>query len=237
MSNTDNQQTTPTTPTTQQDTKDKHWLSIILINGLFLILGTLIGVAGTIYATNKNSEGMRETNQTNKEIAVQQHQDNQEEIQLKKKAACIVKVDRNYETVHDIKRKLRDCVSKIEDLHNKWILAQENTEVFSDEEKKQILDIFNDLTFIHDEVPQGKALKDEMEEWLIKFNPSIQGYSSLFSFDTHYVVTLANISSREEIPTPKTGGIPSLEKKEKEYIYFYIDFIDGKVNDCVEENK
>ena len=237
MSNTDKQQTTPTTPTTQQDTKDKHWLSTILISGLFLILGTLIGVAGTIYATNKNSEGMRETNQTNKEIAVQQHQDKQEEMQLKKEEACIVKVERNYETIHDIKQKLRDYVSKIEDLHNKWILAQENPEVFSDEDKKLILKIFNDLTFIHDEEPQGKFLKDEMEMWLFKFDPSIQGYGSSFSFDTHYVVTLANISSREEISTPKTGGIPSLEEKEKAYIYFYIDFIDGKVKDCVEDNK
>lgn len=215
MSNTDNQQTTPTIPTTQQDTKDKHWLSTILINGLFLILGALIGAGVTIYETNKNSEGVRETNQTNKEIADQQHQDKQEEIQLKNEEACIIKVDRKYETIYDIKQKLRDYVSKIEELHNKWKLAQENTEVFSDEEKKQILKIFNDLTFIHDEVPQGKALKDEMEEWLIKFNPSIQGYSSLFSFDTHYVVTLANISNREEIPTPDTGGIPSLEKKRK----------------------
>ena len=166
---------------------------------------------------------MRETNQTNKEIADQQHQDKQEEIHLKKEEACIVKVDRKHETTYDIKQKLRDYVSKIENLHNKWKLAQENTEVFSDEEKKQILKIFNDLTFIHDEVPQGKALKDEMEEWLIKFNPSIQGYSSLFSFDTHYVVTLANISSREEIPTPDTGGIPSLEKKKKNtYIFTLI---------------
>jgi hypothetical protein len=237
MSNTDKQQTTPTTPTTQQDTKDKHWLSTILISGLSLILGALIGVAGTIYATNKNSEGMRETNQTNKEIAVQQHQDKQEEMQLKKEEACIVKVERNYETIHDIKQKLRDYVSKIEDLHNKWILAQENPEVFSDEDKKLILKIFNDLTFIHDEEPQGKFLKDEMEMWLFKFDPSIQGYGSSFSFDTHYVVTLANISSREEISTPKTGGIPSLEEKEKAYIYFYIDFIDGKVKDCVEDNK
>ena len=237
MSNTDNHQTTPTTPTTQQDTKDKHWLSKILINGLFLILGALIGVAGTIYATNKNSEGMRETNQTNKEIAVQQHQDNQEEIQLKKEAACIVKVDRNHETVHDIKQKLRDYVSKIEDLHYKWTLVQENPEVFSDEDKKLILKIFNDLTFIHDEEPQGKSLKDEMEMWLIKFDPSIQGYGSSFSSENHYVMTLANISGREEISTPDTGGLPSLEKKEKEYIYFYIDFIDGKVKDCVEENK
>lgn len=234
MSNTDKQQTTPTT---QQDTKDKHWLSTILISGLSLILGALIGVAGTIYATNKNSEGMRETNQTNKEIAVQQHQDKQEEMQLKKEEACIVKVERNYETIHDIKQKLRDYVSKIEDLHNKWILAQENPEVFSDEDKKLILKIFNDLTFIHDEEPQGKFLKDEMEMWLFKFDPSIQGYGSSFSFDTHYVVTLANISSREEISTPKTGGIPSLEEKEKAYIYFYIDFIDGKVKDCVEDNK
>ena len=234
MSNTDNQQTTSTT---QQDTKDKHWLSTILINGFFFLLGASIGAAGTIYATNKNSEGMRETNQTNKEIAVQQHQDKQEEMQLKKEEACIVKVERNYETIHDIKQKLRDYVSKIEDLHNKWILAQENPEVFSDEDKKLILKIFNDLTFIHDEEPQGKFLKDEMEMWLFKFDPSIQGYGSSFSFDTHYVVTLANISSREEISTPKTGGIPSLEEKEKAYIYFYIDFIDGKVKDCVEDNK
>ena len=234
MSNTDKQQTTPTT---QQDTKDKHWLSTILINGLFLILGALIGAGVTIYETNKNSEGVRETNQTNKEIADQQHQDKQEEIQLKNEEACIIKVDRKYETIYDIKQKLRDYVSKIEELHNKWKLAQENTEVFSDEEKKQILKIFNDLTFIHDEVPQGKSLKDEMEMWLIKFDPSIQGYGSSFSSENHYVVTLANISGREEIPTPATGGLPSLEKKEKEYIYFYIDFIDGKVNDCVEKNK
>lgn len=134
MSNTDNQQTTPTT---QQDTKDKHWLSTILINGFFFLLGASIGAAGTIYATNKNSEGMKETNQTNKEIADQQHQDKQEEMQLKNEEACIVKVDRKYETIYDIKRKLRDYVSKIEDLHNKWILAQENTEVFSDEEKNR----------------------------------------------------------------------------------------------------
>lgn len=33
MSNTDNQ------PTTQQDTKDKHWLSTILINGFSLFWG------------------------------------------------------------------------------------------------------------------------------------------------------------------------------------------------------
>ena len=234
MSNTDKQQTTPTT---QQDTKDKHWLSTILINGFFFLLGASIGAAGTIYATNKNSEGMKETNQTNKEIAEQQHQDKQEEMQLKNEEACIVKVERNYETIHDIKQKLREYVSKIEDLHNKWTLAQENPEVFSDEDKKLILKIFNDLTFIHDEVPQGKSLKDEMEMWLIKFDPSIQGYGSSFSSENHYVVTLANISGREEIPTPATGGLPSLEKKEKEYIYFYIDFIDGKVNDCGEKNK
>ena len=209
MSNTDKQQTTPTT---QQDTKDKHWLSTILINGFFFLLGASIGAAGTIYATNKNSEGMKETNQTNKEIAEQQHQDKQEEMQLKNEEACIVKVERNYETIHDIKQKLREYVSKIEDLHNKWTLAQENPEVFSDEDKKLILKIFNDLTFIHDEVPQGKSLKDEMEMWLIKFDPSIQGYGSSFSSENHYVVTLANISGREEIPTPATGGLPSLEK-------------------------
>ena len=213
MSNTDKQQTTPTT---QQDTKDKHWLSTILINGFFFLLGASIGAAGTIYATNKNSEGMKETNQTNKEIAEQQHQDKQEEMQLKNEEACIVKVERNYETIHDIKQKLREYVSKIEDLHNKWTLAQENPEVFSDEDKKLILKIFNDLTFIHDEVPQGKSLKDEVEMWLIKFDPSIQGYGSSFSSENHYVVTLANISGREEIPTPATGGLPSLEKKEKE---------------------
>ena len=98
MSNTDNQQTTPTIPTTQQDTKDKHWLSTILINGLFLILGALIGAGVTIYETNKNSEGVRETNQTNKEIADQQHQDKQEEIQLKKEEVCRVTVEKKYET-------------------------------------------------------------------------------------------------------------------------------------------
>ena len=226
MSNTYNQQTTSTTEEqnntnstikNMEDTKWKKWGVILAF--IASLIGNLITAGVLIYNAN------------------QQHQDKQEEMQLKNEEACIVKVDKKYETIYDIKQKLRDHVSKIEDLHNKWILAQENTEVFSDEEKKQILNIFNDLTYIHDEVPQGKALKDEMEEWLIKFNPSIQGYSSLFSFDTHYVVTLANISSREEIPTPKTGGILSLEKKEKEYIYFYIDFIDGKVKDCVEDNK
>ena len=45
---------------------------------------------------------MRETNQTNKEIADQQHQDKQEEIHLKKEEACIVKVDRKHETTYDI---------------------------------------------------------------------------------------------------------------------------------------
>ena len=156
MSNTDNQQTTPTTEAqnntnstikNMEDTKWKKWGVILAF--IASLIGNLITAGVLIYNAN------------------QQHQDKQEEMQLKNEEACIVKVDKKYETIYDIKQKLRDHVSKIEDLHNKWILAQENTEVFSDEEKKQILNIFNDLTYIHDEVPQGKALKDEMEEWLI----------------------------------------------------------------------
>lgn len=221
----------------QKEKKGLSWLWVALIGFFGVIFGAIIGGYFGYRQAELNYKGIQETIQTNKEIANQQHEDKQEEMQLKKEEACIVKVERNYETIHDIKQKLRDYVSKIEDLHNKWILAQENPEVFSDEDKKLILKIFNDLTFIHDEEPQGKFLKDEMEMWLFKFDPSIQGYGSSFSFDTHYVVTLANISSREEISTPKTGGIPSLEEKEKAYIYFYIDFIDGKVKDCVEDNK
>lgn len=76
-----------------------------------------------------------------------------------------------------------------------------------------------------------------MEEILIEFYPDVKGKSVSFSSENYYMVTLANISSREGVQTPNTGRLKVLEKKENEYIAYYTKFIENEVQNCVDKNK
>lgn len=221
MSNTDNQQTTPTTEEqnntnstikNMEDNKWKKWGVILAFIGSLITAGVLI------YNAN------------------QQHQDKQEEIQLKKDDACRVTVEKKYETVDKVKEKLRKYNIQIAELDRK-LGNERDISVFDENDRNQISQIFNDLTFIHDEVTEGKELKKLMEEILIEFYPDVKGNSVSFSSENHYMVTLANISSRERVQTPNTGRLKLLEKKENEYIAYYTKFIENEVQNCVDKNK
>ena len=221
MSNTDNQQTTPTTEEqnntnstikNMEDNKWKKWGVILAFIGSLITAGVLI------YNAN------------------QQHQDKQEEIQLKKDDACRVTVEKKYETVDKVKEKLRKYNIQIAELDRK-LGNERDISVFDENDRNQISQIFNDLTFIHDEVTEGKELKKLMEEILIEFYPDVKGNCVSFSSENHYMVTLANISSRERVQTPNTGRLKLLEKKENEYIAYYTKFIENEVQKCVDKNK
>lgn len=221
MSNTDKQQTTPTTEEqnntnstikNMEDNKWKKWGVILAF------IGTLITAGVLIYNAN------------------QQHQDRQEEIQLKKDDACRVTVGKKYETVDKVKEKLRNFNIQIAELDRK-LGNKRDISVFDENDRNQISQIFNDLTFIHDEATEGKELKKLMEEILIEFYPDVKGNGVSFSSENHYTVTLANISSREGVQTPNTGRLILLENKEKEYIAYYTKFIEDEVQKCVTGDK
>ena len=225
MSNTDNQQTTPTTEEqnntnstikNMEDNKWKKWGVILAF------IGTLITAGVLIYNAN------------------QQHQDKQKEIQLENEKDCEADVGREYETVDTVRKKLDEYVQQIQEMHRKWGEHGGDISVFDENERNQISQIFNDLNFIRDESKgskEGQALKDAMEMYLTTFYPGVVETGALLSSENYCIVTLANISSREEIPTPNAGRLKDLEDKRDAYMDYYIKFIREEVQNCVNRKK
>lgn len=218
--------------------KLKFLKRIFSVKNLIKVFGVLIsaGIIGNLFLYM----GTQDTNQTNKEIADLHHQDKQEEIQLEKVKECKVEVEKNYETVDAVREKLDKYVLQIQEMHRKWGEHGRDISVFDENEKNQISQIFNDLNFIRDESKgskEGQALKDAMEMWLTTFYPGVVETGALFSSENHCIVSLANISSREEIRTPNTGRLKDLEDKRDAYMDYYVEFIKQEVNNCVNKNK
>ncbi len=231
----------------------KKIIKIIMIVLSSTLIGTLIGRACS-------SRDNQDTIQANKEIADQNHQDKQKEIQIEEKKvqieqikACRDKINDKFDSVKKSLGKLAGSVKIIQILELRWREGNENPEVFDDEDRKIIAEIFNDLNDIivnledididKDDpeidvsINPGKELKDEMEKWLITFYPAVKGYSSSFSSENHYIVTLANIANRGTIATPKTGGLEELENKFNTYKNYINRIIDIKLQRCENGDK
>lgn len=174
-------------------------------------------------------------------------------MQIDQTQACRDEMNDRFSSVKNSFEKLDRYVKKIQILELKWRDGDENPEVFNDADRTSIAEIFNDLKDIvvkledigidKDDpdidvsINPGKELKEEMEEWLIKFYPSVKGYSSSFSSENHYIVTLANIANRGTIATPKTGGLEELENKFTTYKNYINRIIEIKIQTCVNKNK
>lgn len=224
---------------------------------MIVLSSTVIGVTITrIFPSRDNQD----TIQANKEIADQDHQDKQKEIQIEEKKvqieqikACRDKINDKYNSVINSFGKLAISVKKIQILELKWREGNKNPEVFNDADRTSIAEIFNDLNDIivnledigidKDDpdidvsINPGKELKDEMEKWLITFYPSVKGYSSSFSSENHYIVTLANIANRGTIATPKTGGLEELENKFNTYKNYINRIREIKLQRCENGDK
>lgn len=233
MSNTDNQQNT----TTEQNHNGSllQWVLKILISG-----SLLSGLVGTVINRGCQSQDNKETNQTTRYVADQQHQDKQEEISLEKERDCKVATEKNYGNVDAVREKLDKYVFQIQEMHRKWGEHGRDISVFDENDQNQISYIFNDLTFIRNKSKgskEGQALKDEMEMWLITFYPGVVETGASFSSENYHIVTLANVNEQGTIETPNAGRLKDLEDKKDAYMEYFINFIEGEVKDCVDKNK
>ena len=257
MSDIDNQRNTITEQNKDENNKESlghQFLKFVISCSL------LSGLAGALLMRACSSRDNQDTIQANKEIADQNHQDKQKEIQIEEKKvqieqikACRDKINDKFDSVKKSLEKLARSVKIIQILELRWREGNENPEVFDDEDRKIIAEIFNDLNDIivnledididKDDpeidvsINPGKELKDEMEKWLITFYPAVKGYSSSFSSENHYIVTLANIANRGTIATPKTGGLEELENKFKTYKNYINRILEIKVQRCENGDK
>lgn len=190
---------------------------------------------------------------SNRTTQVEKNRIEEKKVQIDQTQACRDEMNDRFSSVKNSFEKLDRYVKKIQILELKWRDGDENPEVFNDADRTSIAEIFNDLKDIvvkledigidKDDpdidvsINPGKELKEEMEEWLIKFYPSVKGYSSSFSSENHYIVTLANIANRGTIATPKTGGLEELENKFTTYKNYINRIIEIKIQTCVNKNK
>ena len=237
MSDIDNQRNTITEQNKDENNKESlghRFLKLVISCSL------LSGLAGALLMRACPSRDNQDTIQANKEIADQNHQDKQKEIQLENEKGCEADVGREYETVDTVRKKLDKYVQQIQEMHRKWGEHGRDISVFDENERNQISQIFNDLNFIRDESKgskEGQALKDAMEMYLTTFYPGVVETGALFSSENYCIVTLANISSREEIPTPNAGRLKDLEDKRDAYMDYYVKFIREEVQNCVNRKK
>lgn len=222
MSDIDNQRNTITEQNKDENNKESlghQFLKFVISCSL------LSGLAGALLMRACSSRDNQDTIQANKEIADQNHQDKQKEIQIEEKKvqieqikACRDKINDKFDSVKKSLEKLARSVKIIQILELRWREGNENPEI--------------DVS-----INPGKELKDEMEKWLITFYPAVKGYSSSFSSENHYIVTLANIANRGTIATPKTGGLEELENKFKTYKNYINRILEIKLQRCENGDK
>lgn len=190
---------------------------------------------------------------SNRTIQVEKNRIEEKKVQIDQTQACRDQIIYQFSSVTNSFEKLARYVTKIQILELKWREGNENLEVFNDADRTSVAEIFNDLNDIivnledididKDDpdidvsINPGKELKDEMEKWLITFYPSVKGYSSSFSSENHYIVTLANIANRGTIATPKTGGLEELENKFKTYKNYINRILEIKLQRCENGDK
>jgi hypothetical protein len=190
---------------------------------------------------------------SNRTTQVEKNRIEEKKVQIDQTQVCRDQMNDQFSSVKNSFEKLARYVKKIQILELKWREGNENPEVFNDADRTSVAEIFNDLNDIivnledididKDDpdidvsINPGKELKDEMEKWLITFYPSVKGYSSSFSSENHYIVTLANIANRGTIATPKTGGLEELENKFTTYKNYINRIIEIKMQRCENKNK
>ena len=203
---------------------------IFTVKKVMTFLGLLIsaGIIGNIFSYM----GTKDTNQTTKYVADQQHQDKQEEIQLKKEEACRFEVKAYYSEYVKMYEDLRDDITYIQDMYSKWF---ENNRTLPTEDEEKLKNIFNRICFIL-KSDEGDNLKQRMEIWLKVLVPSIKSdeeeYKKLKEQMDQETAENSGYSR-----TPLTPALPDLTDAMEAYDTFFKTFMDEKVQECTNKSK
>lgn len=196
----------------------KNWKKIIMVPPIMAFISTIVATQ------------MKSCTDTN--IANQQHQDKQEEIQLKKEEACRFEVKAYYSEYVKMYEDLRDDITYIQDMYSKWF---ENNRTLPTEDEEKLKNIFNRICFIL-KSDEGDNLKQKMEIWLKVLVPSIKSDEEEYKKLKEQMdqETAENPSNRV---TPLTPALPDLTDAMEAYDTFFKTFMDEKVQECTNKSK
>lgn len=203
---------------------------IFTVKNVKVFLGLLIsaGIIGNIFLYM----GTQDTNQTNKEIADQQHQDKQEEIQLKNVEACSDEMNDYYSNYINTHEHLIDDINYMQDMYSKWL---ENNHTLPTEAEEKLKNIFGRLYFIL-KTDEGDNLKHNMEIWLKVLVPSIKSDEEEYK-KIKEQMTQETTENSGNIETPLTPPLPDLTDAMEAYDKSFKEFIKDEVQNCANRKK